>query len=519
MLRERVTPVGRSLFWIVVVLAVLAGLVFRLEHIRLRQFRLDETITALRVSGHTTADVRALFDGNVHSADEVLRYQRVDSTRPFAATVQGLAVDEPQITPLFFVVDRAWAAIAGSSIPALRFPAVIFGLGAIAAMFWLCFELTQNRFIGGIGAALMAVSPFFINYDGQARQYSVWTLLICVTSALLLRALRANRRRTWFWYAITMALAIYADPLSLCVLAAHFLYVVYRRNRAQMAAFGVATAIALLLFLPWALLILHGRSTVQGHFTWVNVALSWYSFVRAWVFNIAAVLFDAEWTNKWLFPIAIAVIALVAYGAYRLQRDDRSAAWFLGAMGLTITLPQLFLDFITHSHASTVARYLIPLWIALLVCTAILLGRGLTRDQTGLKASWFVAFCAVVAVAIASSAINSSHVVWWDNHDFPSVATGQVIASDSEPLVLMKYSGNPEILAMSHYVGEHASFLLFESTPNFPLPRARNTFVIAPPQNLISAVRAQRGYSLEPVKVPASWVPVLYRLSLRNVNP
>ncbi len=229
--------------------ALVAGLVFRIEHIERRQFKADESMTALRISGHTMAETRAALADRTHSVADVLRFQTVDRNRGPMATVAALADEDPHSAPLFFLIDRLWAAYGGDSIQSLRLPALLFGLLAIAAMYWFCFELTANRVVAATGAALMALSPFFVNYSGQAREYSLWTALITVSTALLVRALRIQKRSLWFWYAIAMALALYADPLSASVLAAHASYVaIALRQRAVRAAFSAASAAPSLLF-------------------------------------------------------------------------------------------------------------------------------------------------------------------------------------------------------------------------------------------------------------------------------
>lgn len=502
------------LFWIVVSIAVLAGIAFRFQHADRRQFRADESITALRVSGHTKAEVRGLFDGHVYSQGAILRFQRVDPTRSPLATVWSIASEEPQITPLFFIVDREWAAVAGSSIASLRFPAVLFSIGAIAAMYWLCFELTGSYVVGGIGAALMSLSPFFVNYGAQARQYSLWAALVALTSAALLAAFRKNSPRTWIFYSATMTLALYADALSLFLLAAHTAYILcYHRDRRSLTAFGISACIAVLFFLPWMLTILHGRGAVASDMGWMHLTVPLRNFVRAWAFNIAAVLFDAEWGNKWLFPFAIAALALLAYSVYRTQHDEeRKKTWFLAAIAIGAVLPQLLLDFATHSHGSTISRYLIPLWIALLVAVALLLGRGLTKNAQALDAAWLVAFGTVLVIEGVSCAINSSAIVWWDNYDFESASIGRTIAASSSPLILSANDPNPLVLTLSHYVSPSTRFLLFMRSPPFPLHLVDDTFLLGPSESALSALREAR-YRVTRVPIPGGRMVALYRVS------
>lgn len=505
-------------FWIIVTIAIVAGLFFRIEHVERRKVKADESVTALRVSGHTEAEVRSLFIGRTYTVAQILRFQQVDPSTPVMATVAGLASEEPQVAPLFYLLDREWAAIAGSSIPSLRIPALLFSIAGIAATYWFCLELTGNVVIGGVAAALMAVSPFFVTYGGQARQYSLWAAMVAVTSALLLRAVRESKLRIWIWYGVAMALALYTDLLSLFVLAAHAAYMLiwYRRDLKRSAAFGIAAACALFAFMPWLTVVMRGHHAVAHDLGWTDTAMPLREYLKRWYFNIASVLFDAEWNNKWLTPVAAAGAVFLAYDSYRTQRhENRRTASFLAALALAISLPALLLDVATHGHGSTVARYLIPLWLAVLVSVAICLGRKLTTSGR-FQASWLAAFCLVLAVATVSSAINSSASAWWDNHDLPSAFIGRTIAATDSPLVLVGANPNPVVLEMSHYVPPTTTFLLFASAPPFPLPPARAMFLFIPSKTTLDAFREHPRYVLQRVPFPAGWTDYgLYRVFFR----
>ncbi len=498
---------GARVFWILVAIAILAGIFFRLEHVERRKVKADESVTALRVSGHTLAEVRTLFDGRTYSLEQILRFQRVDPSEPMTATVTGLADEEPQITPLFYVLDREWAQVAGSSIASLRIPALLFGVAAIAAMFWFCFELTEDVVVAGAGAALMALSPFFVTYGGQARQYSLWVALIAVSSALLLRAVRNNKPRAWIWYGVAIALALYTDLLSLFVLAGHAAYVLlwYRRDRARAVSFGIAAAGAIVAFVPWIVIAATGHHAIAKDLGWTDTSVTLRAWAKQWYFNVASVLFDAEFNNKWLAPVAAVAAIFLAYACYRVQRDEsRQTASFLATLAIPITVAALALDIVTHGHGSTVARYLIPLWFAVLASVAIFLGRKLILNGR-LHASWFAAFCVVLAITTVSTAINSSASAWWDNHDIPSAFIARTVSAGDSPLVMAGLNPNPVVLEMSHYFPPSTTFLLFASAPPFPLPSGHTDFLLIPSPATLDAFRVHPGYSLQRVPFPSDW--------------
>ncbi len=228
------------------------------------------------------------------------------------------------------------------------------------------------------------------------------------------------------------------------------------------------------------------------------------------MFNISATLFDATWSTMKLSPLALAVLALVGYSAYRLFRDEtRETAWLLATMGFAIAVPLVVLDLVSGSHASTVARYLTALWIAVLVSVALFLGRRLLSDERWNPLA-LASLCAVLFVCSVSCFINSHASIWWDNHDFPSAAMGRIISRAGSPLVLIDDGPNPLILVMSHYVKPGTRFILVADKRR-PVRLLPNTFLIdnaeAAPVDQLHQYRAQRTET--PKDFP--WVS-LYRL-------
>jgi uncharacterized membrane protein len=492
------------IFWGVVLGAIALGVLFRVEHAQRRMFWADESWTALRVSGYTYRQLRGLFDDRVHTASEILSFQKVNPSHPVSATIAGLATEEPQHPPLFYAIDRIAAGVIGSSIPDLRIPAVVFSLLAVFAVAWLCYELSRSLPVAGSGAALMALSPLFVNYGGQAREYSLWALMIAVISVLLLRALRRPTLPAWIWYGLATALALYSDLLMLIVIAAQVVYVFafYRSYRSMIARYCAATAVALLSFVPWMFVALHGRGTILTEELWTRIEFPLLQFVEKWAFNTGTVLFDGEYATMRLLPVAAAALLLLAYAAYRLFRDERPmVAWFVALPALAIVVPQILYDFATHGHESTESRYLIPLWFALLVAAALFLGRRLASSPRAISGAWLGALVAVLAAAAGSDVINSATPVWWDNDDnYPSTSMADAINASPSPLVVSEGHW-AEVLVMSHYVTAGTRFLLFKFPPPARMRLARNSFLLAPSPATVSAFRSRPGYRLVPVPI------------------
>src|SRR5690606_15494177 len=110
----------------------------------------------------------------------------------------------PKHPPLFYVLLRIWCGAFGDSVFAMRFLAALISLLAFPALWWLCrelfFEDENRRLIALVALALLALSPFHVLYAQEVREYSIWTVAIFVSCALLLRALRLGERKWWIAY-------------------------------------------------------------------------------------------------------------------------------------------------------------------------------------------------------------------------------------------------------------------------------------------------------------------------------
>ena len=90
----------------------------------------------------------------------------------------------------------------------LRLQAVLFGVGAIGATWLLIRQMTETRY-AHITAALLALSYHHIWFSQNARGYTELMFWSTLGLILFLRGLKNPTRKTWIWFAITLALAVF----------------------------------------------------------------------------------------------------------------------------------------------------------------------------------------------------------------------------------------------------------------------------------------------------------------------
>jgi uncharacterized membrane protein len=162
-----------------IVTILLLGVLFRFTNLDQKPYWHDETSTSLRISGHTAAEaVQKLYTGQPISSSDLLKYQRISPEKGVLDTIKGLAKEEPQHPPLYYAIARLWAQHFGSTPVAIRSLSALVSLAALPLIYWLCWELFGSPAVGWMAVVLFAVSPLFIRFAQEARQYGVWLVLI-----------------------------------------------------------------------------------------------------------------------------------------------------------------------------------------------------------------------------------------------------------------------------------------------------------------------------------------------------
>jgi len=123
---------------------------------------------------------------------------------------------------LYILLARASIWIFGDSVWSLRFPAVLFGVGSIWALYLFGRQVSGAR-EALLAAALLTFSYHHIWFSQNARGYGgllFWTLL---GSWLFLRAIGEGRPKWWLLYAAAVALGVYTQLLMIFVVIGHFI--------------------------------------------------------------------------------------------------------------------------------------------------------------------------------------------------------------------------------------------------------------------------------------------------------
>ena len=191
-----------------------------------------------------------------------------------------------------------WCAVEcfGDDAFALRFPALLFSLGSIVAMYGLARHASGIR-VATIAAALGAILPVAILEGVEARGYSMMIFFASLSTWLALSAWSRNRPWKWFAYALCCALGIWAHLMTVFVPLGHGLWFAWRMIKNKEIGLGIcafsgllfAAILTLTLYAPVIPQILSIRETFaatdgneprifgpEGFHTLLQLGGSWY---------------------------------------------------------------------------------------------------------------------------------------------------------------------------------------------------------------------------------------------------
>jgi uncharacterized membrane protein len=157
-------------------------------------------------------------------------------------TVKGLATEEPQLSPLYFILARFWVQSLGPQVVAVRSLSAWISLLVFPRAYWLCWELFRSASVGWMAVTIVAVRPFHVLYGQEATPYMMFAVLVLLSNAILLRAIALQKstarfkspsklsKAVWSIYAIALSLGLYSSLLFFLVAFAHGIYVIRTYN-------------------------------------------------------------------------------------------------------------------------------------------------------------------------------------------------------------------------------------------------------------------------------------------------
>jgi mannosyltransferase len=329
----------------------------------------------------------------------------------------------------YYVVEKLWTGVAGTSPVALRLPSVL-AMAASAALLAVLGARVADRWVGLVAGLLLAVVPVTSRFAQEARPYAFVVFFAVLATLLLIRLVERPGVRTGLPYALTVALVGGFHLIGLLLLLAHAVVA-----RQRLAAWALWAGLGVLPVLP----------------------LAWYGYRQSgqvsWI--PPAHLHTVLAAPRDLFvdgAVAGAVIALALLSFARRWRVLLLVSWALVPL-VTLAVVAQFTPLFWPRYLT----YTVPAWVLLAALTVGRLARGR-------------AVAVLLAVALLGAPSQTS-IRTADGHAQGTAAAGTLIADNFQ-------------------AGDGIAFSLLESAPWVPrdlvsryVPeqrRPRDVFAVGP---------------------------------------
>jgi uncharacterized membrane protein len=400
---------------IAAVLFTLFGSLARVEDLSTRLYWADEVVTSLRVAGYTMGDIKGrLFDGRRYTVSEIAAYQTPRHQATPTRIVRSLAIEDAQHPPLYYLAERGWVAIFGNSIAARRSLSTFFSVLGLPAIAWLALEIFASPLVASVAVSLLALSPLLEIYARQAREYALWDLLAICSAAAVARAARLGGA-WWALASLSLIMTAYTFLFGIFSTLSAWTYVAvserFRWTR-RLREMTVVAALTVLCFAPWISAMIVHRDRILDANAWSSTAWPPLYLLAKLLLNLASPFYDLPLLDFHAIIVALPLFAILPASLWYLFRRAPQRARILVA---TLCWPTLLFvvmpDVVTHTHRSSVTRYLFPFYIALQMAIAYFIA-GLL--QTRLLFGSLVAVI-VFSLEVGATAMQMRSDLWWDN--------------------------------------------------------------------------------------------------------
>ncbi len=371
--------------------------------------------------------------------------------RSVGPVVRTVAADEPQSGLGYFLFASVWVRAFGGELGVLRAASAVASTLAVLLVHRLARALFGVADVALAAAALVALSPLHLRYAQEARPYALWSAALVIAALALVRARTRGTPGAAFGYAVALAAALWVQLLTVLVLPGFA--ALGRRGDGDPAAarttarLRVATMAALATSAAWAPVCWRARTRIAAVTAWAAAPTSLRGLVHGWLGVVTAVFFrpwgeggflpsapqsfaaNSAWSISGILVAAVVALGLRAVGTGTAAPVRRFVPLFaLGPWALLAAI-----DVVFGGQRSTVARYLVPLWIG-----------------APLAVAWFTAapdagsrrralLAALLALAAATALRARSAEVWWDtdaSRMHGVAAAARTIAAADHPIVV-----------------------------------------------------------------------------------
>jgi uncharacterized membrane protein len=474
-------------FLMLVLLAM--AILFRFSNIDSKVYSHDETYTSLRISGYTVEEVKQkLFNGRVITSESFAQFQSINQEKKLSDTIMSLAKEEPQRTPLYYIIARFWVGIFGNSVTAIRSLSAFISLLVFPGIYWLCRELFHVPLsVPILAIALAAVSPIYLIYATEAQEYILWLVTIILCSASLIRAIRLefkdknelskrqqtpDRFTTWSLYTITLIISLYTCLWSGFVAVAHGVYVI-TTNKFQLTqtvrAYLLSSVVAFFACIPWLMIVLAKYFQILLSNDDISTQLLSQPLLPFLLKQFSKIFLDLDSASDPNLTYLISTLFLILVGCaiFFLCRTTNYQVWlFILTLIIIPAMPLVLPNLIAGNLKLDSEAYFLPAYLGIQIAVAYLLATQIHNGSLARRRIWQVIMVMLIICGLVSSRVYYQAETWWHKGvSYNNAQVAQIINRSARPLLISDAVGinYGNVFSLSYLVQPRVRFKLLKN--------------------------------------------------------
>ena len=496
---------------ILLVILLSLGLLFRFLNLEKKVYWHDEVYTTIRATGNR-ANVFHIeeFQNKIVSIEQLQKYQQLKLGSSDFDTIDSLINEDPHHPPLYFLLNRYWGKLFGFSITSSRVLPIIISLISLPLMYLLALELFNSKLVGYLATLFLFFSPFDIIFSQIARQYSLVTLFIILSSLFLLKATKYGRRKDWVLYTIIASLGWYTHLFFGVTIIAQGVFILVIRQSKKIVPFSLSLLSIILLYLPWLLVLFARRETAISLTDWAKARFDIILFSKQWILSFSSLFTDLffGFDNPLTYLYRLLFIGLIFWAIIVVYRTKDLL--ISGFIITSIVVPFFLLvipDLIFSTLRSTITRYLISSYPAVQLAVAYLFYNYKNNRI------WQLILVFVLTNSLVSGVMNVEAETSWAK--LPSYYNKEVtkVVNQSSNALIVSDRGDGwinigDVLSLSYHLNKDVKFLLAsypdkeETVLGLINTSKADVFVFRPSEALKTMLEKNYGL-LEPINLEA----------------
>jgi uncharacterized membrane protein len=471
------------------------GISLRLSNLDQKFPWMDECITQVRISDYSSFPLSELSSNSVKSISVGTLKEIIEEkpTRDLAFLLDEIS-GAPEHPPLYYLLSAKLASLFGNKIEVLRGLSASISLLTFPCMYWLCYELFGSSIYGAIGVGIASVSPIYILYAQEAREYSLWIVAGMFSGATLLSALRKNQRSYWLLYSFSLVIGIYSNLFFWTNIAAQLIYVSFiyccqhQVSKSHIRSCITTFIISILSFLPWVFIALQKKSNLYNRTQWLGSDTGVVDVFKRIIGGVIRAFFDIGFDNtaslafnlrsllSIYIPFLIVTFFIFCSLFYVLRKSDASIATYILSL---ILLPIIVIatgEIITGKIWSY-SRYLMTMYLGLQLASVYFIGSQILHSKQSFR--WFSSLLTLLIItgSLISCSLAANEKFWWNKGSTHELARMADYINRKPGLVLTDIDFLPPVLPLAYQLNS-ANMIQFSQQfeEGIRLKKPRNTY-------------------------------------------